>query len=75
LRSKGADFHIPITNFYVECETYGNEDGQVARFSLDEIITKGLVAENRCGGNRSNPLSGLLVVYKRKMTRKERHLL
>jgi hypothetical protein len=71
--SQAKDVEVWLTNFYIDCETY--EDGQNARFSLDEIIAKGLVAENRCGGNRSNSLPGLLVVYKRKMTRKERHLL
>jgi hypothetical protein len=73
--SQAKDVEVWLTNFYIDCETYGNEDGQIARFSLDEIISKGLVAENRCGGIRLNPLPGLLIVYKRKMTRKERHLL
>jgi len=64
-------------DFYVDCGR--NVDDTVAawetRYSIDEIISKGLVAQNNCGANRANPTPGVLIVYTRKMTLKERRLI
>jgi hypothetical protein len=69
---QAREIEVRLTNFYIDCETYGNEDGRLTRFSLDEVASKGFVAENRCGPYRTNPMPGALIVYERKMTRKER---
>lgn len=64
-------------NFYVDCGR--NVDDTVAawetRYSIDEIISKGLAAQNNCGANRASPTPGALIVYTRKMTLKERRLI
>jgi hypothetical protein len=69
------EIQVALTNFYIDCGIYGNDDGQRTKFSLDEIASKGIVAENRCGPSRANATPGVLIVYARKMTRKERHLI
>jgi hypothetical protein len=73
--SQARGIQVWLTNFYIDCETYGNDNGQETTFALDEIASKGIVAENRCGRNRANAVPGVLIVYKRKMTRKERRLI
>jgi hypothetical protein len=69
------EIQVWLTNFYIDCETYGDESGQSVSFSLDEITSKGTVAANRCGQDRRQPSPGILIVYRRKMTRKERRLI
>ena len=74
--SKGTDIAVWLTNFYIDCELPADWDGQTTRFSLSEITSKGIVAENRCGSpTREQAIPGTLIVYKRKMTRKEKHLI
>jgi hypothetical protein len=72
--SQAREIEVWLINFYIDCATYGNEDGQNPRFSLDEIASRGITGENRCGRNQASPAPGVLIVYARKMTRKERRL-
>ena len=49
LENQPQDMTVWLTNFYVDCWADGDEPGVMTRFSLEEIISKGIVVENRCG--------------------------
>lgn len=66
---------IWLVNFFIDCGTYGDDGYRETQFSIDEIASKGIVAENRCGQDRANPTPGVLIVYARKMTSKEKRLI
>jgi hypothetical protein len=62
-----------MPNYYVDCR-FGRDtlDGNLLKYSLDEIASKGVVAENRCGQVHTTPIPGVLVLYVRPMTLKEK---
>ncbi len=55
-----------LPNYYVDCR-YKREE-----FSIDEIIAKGIVTGNLCGKAHIEPTPGVLVVYVRKMSFREK---
>jgi len=60
-------------NFYVNCRQRGNQLTAInVRYSLDEIVSKGVVTENDCGKSHVDPIPGKLVLYLRPMTFKEK---
>ena len=55
---------LPST--YADCRFKGDQmSGRLVRYSLAEIISKGVVGENLCGKTRVSPTPGVLVVYVR----------
>jgi hypothetical protein len=58
-----------LPNWYVDCR-YRKNGPQLLnlKFSVDDIVSQGAVAENFCGKATSNRLPGTLVVYLRKPT-------
>jgi len=58
-------------NLYFDCRFKHDQMGpgglQVG-YSLDEIISKGIVGENLCGKTRVSPTPGVLVLYMRTRT-------
>jgi len=60
-------------NWYADCRFLGDHlDGVKMRYALDEINAKGVVAENLCGKNLANPVPGVLILYVRPRTLKEK---
>jgi hypothetical protein len=57
-------------NYYVDCRPRGNdkEATMKVRYSLNEIVSKGIVTENDCGKSRVDPIPGRLILYLRPMT-------
>jgi hypothetical protein len=54
---------------YADCRFKGDQtSGRLVRYSLDDIISKGVVGENLCGKTRVSPTPGVLVVYVRRRT-------
>jgi len=60
-------------NYYMDCRRRENQELMMnVRYSLTEIIAKGVVSENGCGQSRTNPIPGKLILYMRPMTFKEK---
>jgi len=58
---------LPST--YADCRFRGDQtSARLVRYSLDEIVSKGVVGENLCGKARASPTPGVLVVYVRPRT-------
>jgi hypothetical protein len=56
-------------NTYFDCRFQRDvSSGQHVKYSLEEIISKGIVGENLCGKTRTSPIPGVLVVYVRQKT-------
>jgi hypothetical protein len=56
-------------NHYVDCRGKAQREiPQNIKYSLDEILSTGVVSENDCGKNRVSPTPGVLVLYLRPMT-------
>ena len=71
--SHSRDIRAWMFTYYVDCRSNG--DIKIAgelRYSLDEIASKGIVAENDCSKIHTIPTPGVLVLYMRPMTFKER---
>jgi hypothetical protein len=75
-KSHPRDLRAWMFSYYMDCRSKGdmNVAGAV-RYSLDEITSKGIVAENDCGKIHASPTPGVLVLYMRPMTFKERRWL
>jgi hypothetical protein len=62
-----------MPNLFVDCRYKGDSsEGRLVRYSVDEIASKGVVAENQCGQAHVVPIPGVLVLYVRSRTRKEK---
>jgi hypothetical protein len=56
-------------NYYVDCRLRGNRRAAMnVKYSLNEVVSKGIVTENDCGKSRVDPIPGRLVLYLRPMT-------
>jgi len=56
-------------NYYVDCRgKTQREIRQNIKYSIDKILSTGIVSENDCGKNRVSPTPGVLVLYLRPMT-------
>ncbi len=61
-----------LPNWFVDCrETGGPFEGAKVKYSLDEIMERGIVTENVCGKTRAKPVPGTLILYVRPRTWKE----
>jgi len=62
-----------MPNWYADCRFRDDHAaGMKVRYPLDEIIAKGVVAENVCGKSLANPVPGVLILYVRPRTLKEK---
>ena len=63
-------FEIRFTpNTYFDCRFQRDvSSGRYVKYSLEEIISKGIVGENVCSKTRASPTLGVLVVYVRPRT-------
>jgi hypothetical protein len=61
-------------NYYVDCRPRGSDKQTPMNvsYSLDEIVATGIVTENDCGKYHVGPIPGVLVLYLRPMTFKEK---
>jgi hypothetical protein len=58
-----------LPDTYADCRYKGDQiRGRLVRYSLTDIISKGVVGENLCGNTRVSPTPGVLVVYVRPRT-------
>jgi hypothetical protein len=58
-----------LPDWYADCRFKGDSDaGMQVKYSLEEIITTGVVSENLCGKRRIDPVPGVLVLYVRART-------
>jgi hypothetical protein len=58
-----------LPNTYFDCRSKrDNTSFREVKYSLDEIISKGVVGENVCGKTRVSPTPGVLVMYVRPRT-------
>jgi hypothetical protein len=58
-----------LPNWYVDCRSSGDQmAGNKLKYSVDEIIANGIVAENVCGKPRTKPTPGVLTLYVRPRT-------
>ena len=78
VRISGTEKEVAVwlPDFFIDC--YGDEAnaGQVERFSVSKVLSIGVVSANNCGpDHRDHPTPRVLIVYMRKMTRKERRLI
>jgi len=58
-----------LPNWYADCRY--KEDvttGSAAKYSIDEILEKGIVADNVCGHRDAKPVPGVIVFYVRHRT-------
>jgi hypothetical protein len=56
-------------NIYKDCRIKpDNTLGYNVKYSLEEIITTGIVSANVCGAKRIDPVPGVLIVYVRRRT-------
>jgi hypothetical protein len=56
-------------NYFVDCRgKTQREVPQNIKYSLDEILTTGMVSENDCGKSRVTPTPGVLILYLRPRT-------
>jgi hypothetical protein len=63
-------------DWYADCRFKGDSDaGMQVKYSLEEIVNKGVVSENLCGKRRIDPVPGVLVLYVRPRTFTEKWLL
>ena len=61
-----------LPNWFVDCRTIGDPfAGEKVRYSIDEILERGIVTENVCGKTRAKPIPGTLILYVRSRTWKE----
>jgi len=61
-----------LPNWYADCRYEGDvRDGSRVKYSITEIVSKGVVGENVCGGRRAKPVPGVLVLYVRPRTLQE----
>jgi len=62
-----------LPNLYADCRFKGDSTaGMGVKYSLEEIITTGVVSENLCGKHRIDPIPNRLVLYVRPRTFMER---
>lgn len=62
-----------MPNVYADCRFRDDHmSGMKVKYSLDEIIDKGVVAKNLCGKNVASPIPGVLILYVRPRTFKEK---
>ena len=62
-------------DFVFDCRSTRDSDILLARtlkYSLDEIITKGIVGDNLCGAATASPVPGALILFVRPRTSKEK---
>lgn len=60
-------------DYFVDCRYAGDQTGgDKIRYSLEEIIRKGVVGDNRCGTPHVQPAPGILVLYARPRTWREK---
>jgi|HubBroStandDraft_6_1064221.scaffolds.fasta_scaffold159516_3 hypothetical protein len=58
-----------LPNWYVDCRSTGDQmAGNKLKYSVDEILANGIVAENVCGMKRGKPTPGVLILYVRPRT-------
>jgi hypothetical protein len=58
-----------LPNWYVDCRSSGDQmAGNKLKYSVDEILAEGIVAENVCGKPRAKPTPGVLTLYVRPRT-------
>jgi len=58
-----------LPNWYADCRSSGDEIvGSKLKYSVDEILASGIVAENVCGKKRAKPTPGVLALYVRPRT-------
>jgi hypothetical protein len=58
-----------LPNTYFDCRFQRDgASGQYVKYSLEQIISKGVVGENSCGETHISPTPGVLVVYVRPRT-------
>lgn len=65
-----------MPNYYFDCRNKQDTiAGRDIQYSLDKIISEGIVGGNLCGKQHAKPLPGVLVVYVRPRTFMEKFLL
>ena len=58
-----------LPNWYADCRSFGDQIvGSKLKYSVDEILENGIVAENVCGKKRAKPTPGVLILYVRPRT-------
>ena len=58
-----------MPNYYVDCRFKGDTiEGLSLKYSVDEIVSKGIVGGNLCGQVHAAPAPGVLVLYVRPRT-------
>ncbi|MGD0429407.1 MAG: hypothetical protein ABSC10_22095 [Candidatus Acidiferrales bacterium] len=58
-----------LPDWDADCRFKGDSDaGMQVKYSLNKIITTGVVSENLCGKRRIDPVPGVLVLYLRPRT-------
>jgi hypothetical protein len=61
-----------LSNWYADCRYKGDVGtGREIKYSIDDILERGIVAENVCGIVHAKPTPGVLVLYVRHRTLKE----
>ncbi|MGC1415992.1 MAG: hypothetical protein WA817_11955 [Candidatus Acidiferrum sp.] len=62
-----------LPDWYADCRYSGDqEEGAKVKYSIDEILEHGIVTENVCGKKRAKPVPGVLILYARPRTWKEK---
>ena len=61
-----------LPNYYVDCRYKKDQPSPNGTFSIDEIVSKGIVTGNLCGKAHIEPVPSVLVVYVRKMSFREK---
>jgi hypothetical protein len=65
-----------LPDWYSDCRFKDDsEAGMQVKYSLEEIMTTGVVSENLCGKHRIGPTPGVLVLYVRPRTFMEKFFL
>jgi hypothetical protein len=61
------------SNWYADCRYPGDarDAGSKVEYSIDEILERGVVAENVCGSRHAKPTPGAIILYMRQRTFKE----
>jgi hypothetical protein len=58
-----------LPNYYSDCRyKKDTPSGMNVDYSLDKIISEGIVAENFCGKQHTQPVPGVFVIYVRNRT-------
>jgi hypothetical protein len=61
-----------LPNWHADCRYEGDlQNGWQVKYSITEILSKGVVGENVCGKKQAKPVPGVLVLYVRPRTLKE----